>query len=233
MQENVNIAAEIISAIISTAIGTPLAYGGSLVKRKIERRILFRRIKKREAYLKKKHEKNFELLNKMDKGSFYEWLKEKRTIGRILSFSNAEDVCNISAEQMRHSRESFFKDAFYMAQIHDLREKEELRTVLNDLFAYVDELFWNTLDEKNVFLYKKCVLEIREFIRELTEDIMQEIQYHGSFAEYIDNQKVLQEVPFKLDYRSGEIPFVGRIKELKEIFCKDPQNLAKQRITPH
>lgn len=51
MQENVNIAAEIISAIISTAIGTPLAYGGSLVKRKIERRILFRRVKKREAYL--------------------------------------------------------------------------------------------------------------------------------------------------------------------------------------
>ena len=104
-----------------------------------------------------------------------------------------------------------------MAQLQSLREKEELRKALNDLFQYVDELFWESLDEKDVFLYKKCVLEIRQSISKFTEDLIQEIQYHGSFAEYIDNQKVIQEIPNKLDYRSEEIPFAGRTEELKEI----------------
>ena len=78
------------------------------------------------------------------------------------------------------------------------------------------------------FFYKKCVLEIRQLIREFTEEIIREIQYHGSFAEYIDNQKVGQKVQFKLDYRSEEIPFVGRTAEFGEIdaFCASEKQIS-------
>ena len=50
-----------------------------------------------------------------------------------------------------------------------------MRKVLNDLFQYVDDLFWKTLDEKDVFIYKKYILEIRQSISEFTEDIIREI----------------------------------------------------------
>ena len=73
----------------------------------IEKKVLIRRIRNRQKYLKGKYEKSFEPLKKLDKGSFFEWLKEKRTISRILSFCNAEDTGNINIEQMRHSKEVF------------------------------------------------------------------------------------------------------------------------------
>ncbi|MBD5512104.1 MAG: hypothetical protein HDR08_12790, partial [Lachnospiraceae bacterium] len=213
MLEGLNVLADITSAVISTIVAIPLESGSSLIKRKIEKRTLKKKIRKRAEFLKQKYKDNFERLDKKNKGSLYAWLKEERTIKRILSFCNAEDTDNISKEQMQNCKESFFKDAFNMAQIYDSNEKEELRVVLNDLFQYVDDLFWKALDEKDVFFYKKFLSETRRS----TSAIIQEMQYHGSFAEYIDNQKVLQEVPFKLDYRSGKIPFVGRESEFEEI----------------
>ena len=228
MPEGFSILAELTSAVIGALTGMLAEHGKSSVIQIIEKKVLIRRIRNRQKYLKGKYEKSFEPLKKLDKGSFFEWLKEKRTISRILSFCNAEDTGNINIEQMRHSKEVFFTDAFHMAQAHDFCEKEELRKVLNDIFLYVDELFWKTLDEKDVFLYKKCVLEIRQLIREFTEEIIREIQYHGSFAEYIDNQKVGQKVQFKLDYRSEEIPFVGRTAEFGEIdaFCASEKQIS-------
>lgn len=49
----------------------------------------------------------------------------------------------------------------------------------------------------------------------------------GSFAEYIDSQRILQTVYHKLDYRSEEIPFVGRGEALKEIeeFCSSDEKI--------
>lgn len=228
MAQELTLLSEVSSAVIGTIIGMPMEAGDGFIKRTIERKLLVRKIRQREKYLKNKYENNFASLNIMNSKLFYEWLKEKGTIYRILSFSNTEDISNISIEQMRNSKEYFFMDAFKMAEIHDLHEREKLRNVLNDLFQYVDDLFWKTLDEKDVFIYKKCILEIRQSISEFTEDIIREIQYHGSFAEYIDNQKVVQEVPYKLDYRSEEIPFVGRIEELKEIddFCSTDAQIS-------
>ncbi len=228
MPEGFSILAELTSAVIGAITGMLAEHGRSSVMQKIGKKALIRKIRAREKYLKEKYEKSFEALKKLDGGSFYEWLKERRTISRILSFSNAEDTGNINMEQMRHSRECFFTDAFHMAQAHDYNEKEELRKVLNDLFLYVEELFWGALDEKDVFLYKKSIGEIRELISKYTGDIIREIQYHGSFAEYIDNQKVMQKVPFKLDYRSEEIPFVGREKEFGEIdaFCASEKQIS-------
>ena len=221
MSEDFNILSKIVDVVISIISGMPLEHGSNLVKQKIEKAILEKKIRKREKYLVGKYKDNFNLLNKADMNALCEWLKEKRTIKRILSFSNAEDIENISIEQMRHSKENFFADAFRVAQIHNMCDKEELRIVLNDLLHYVDELFWKTFDEKDAFIYKKCILEIRQLVSEFTEQIIREIRYHGTFAEYIDSQKTLLEVPFKLDYRSEEIPFVGRTKEFKEIdaFC--------------
>ena len=228
MSEGFSILAELTSAVIGTITGMLAEHGKSSVMQKIGKKALIRKIRAREKYLKKKYEKSFEALKKLDGDSFYEWLKERRTISRILSFSNAEDTGNINMEQMRHSRECFFTDAFHMAQARDFNEKEELRKVLNDLFSYVDELFWGALDEKNVFLYKKSIGEIRELISKYTGDIIREIQYHDSFAEYIDNQKVMQKVQFKLDYRSEEIPFVGRTEEFGEIdaFCASEKQIS-------
>ncbi len=228
MPEGFSILAELTSAVIGTITGMLAEHGKSSVMQKIGKKALIRKIRAREKYLKKKYEKSFEALKKLDGGSFYEWLKERRTISRILSFSNAEDTGNINMEQMRHSRECFFTDAFHMAQARDFNEKEELRKVLNDLFLYVDELFWGALDEKDVFLYKKSIGEIRELISKYTGDIIREIQYHDSFAEYIDNQKVMQKVQFKLDYRSEEIPFVGRTEEFGEIdaFCASEKQIS-------
>lgn len=228
MPEGFSILAELTSAVIGAITGMLAEHGKNSVMQKIEEKALIRKIRNKEKYLRGKYEKSFEPLKKLDKGSFYEWLKEKGTISRILSFSNAEDTGNLNIEQMRHSKEVFFTDAFHMAQARDFCEKEELRKVLNDIFLYVDELFWKILDEKDVFLYKKCVLEIRQLIREFTEEIIREIQYHGSFAEYIDNQKVGQKVQFKLDYRSEEIPFVGRTAEFGEIdaFCASEKQIS-------
>ena len=228
MSEGFSILAELTSAVIGTITGMLAEHGKSSVMQKIGKKALIRKIRVREKYLKKKYEKSFEALKKLDGDSFYEWLKERRTISRILSFSNAEDTGNINMEQMRHSRECFFTDAFHMAQARDFNEKEELRKVLNDLFSYVDELFWGALDEKNVFLYKKSIGEIRELISKYTGDIIREIQYHDSFAEYIDSQKVMQKVQFKLDYRSEEIPFVGRTEEFGEIdaFCASEKQIS-------
>ena len=228
MPEGFSILAELTSAVIGAITGMLAEHGKSSVMQKIGKEALIRKIRTREKYLKKKYEKSFEALKKLDGGSFYEWLKERRTISRILSFSNAEDTGNINIEQMRHSRECFFTDAFHMAQARDFNEKEELRKVLNDLFLYVDELFWGSLDEKDVFLYKKSVGEIRKLINENTGKIIQAVQYHDSFAEYIDNQKTEQKVPFKLDYRSEEIPFVGREKEFGEIdaFCASAKQIS-------
>ncbi len=228
MSEGFSILAELTSAVIGTITGMLAEHGKSSVMQKIGKKALIRKIRAREKYLKKKYEKSFEALKKLDGDSFYEWLKERRTISRILSFSNAEDTGNINMEQMRHSRECFFTDAFHMAQARDFNEKEELRKVLNDLFSYVDELFWGALDEKNVFLYKKSIGEIRELISKYTGDIIREIQYHDSFAEYIDSQKVMQKVQFKLDYRSEEIPFVGRTEEFGEIdaFCASEKQIS-------
>lgn len=228
MLEDFNILAELESAVISIIVGMPLESGNGLVTRVIIKKFLKKKIRKRQEYLKNKYEYIFELLNRMNKSSFYEWLKEKRTINRIISFSNAKDINNISGEQMQLSKESFLADAFKIAEAHDLHEKEELRKILNELLQYVDELFWKTISEQDAFIYKKIILEIRQSVRESTEEIIREIQYHDSFAEYIDNQKVLQEVPFKLDYRSKAIPFVGRIKELKEIdaFCASGKQIS-------
>ena len=228
MLEEFNILAELTSAVIGAITGILVEDGKSLGWKKIKEKRLIRKIRKREKYLKRKYEKSFEALKKFDGGSFCEWLEEKRTINRILSFSNAEDVSNISTEQMRYSRECFFEEAFKEAQVRDFSEKEELRKVLNELFRYVDELFWGALDEKNVFLYKKSIGEIRELISKYTGDIIREIQYHDSFAEYIDNQKVMQKVQFKLDYRSEEIPFVGRTEEFGEIdaFCASEKQIS-------
>ena len=227
MLEEFNILAELTSAVIGAITGILVEDGKSLGWKKIKEKRLIRKIRKREKYLKRKYEKSFELLNDRGRDSFCEWLEEKRTINRILSFSNAEDVSNISTEQMRYSRECFFEEAFKEAQVRDFSEKEELRKVLNELFRYVDELFWGALDEKDVFLYKKSVGEIRELIDGQTKKIDQKIEYHGSFAEYIDNQKVEQKVPFKLDYRSEEIPFVGRTEEFGEIdaFCASEKQI--------
>ena len=227
MLEEFNILAELTSAVIGAITGILVEDGKSLGWKKIKEKRLIRKIRKREKYLKRKYEKSFELLNDRGRDSFCEWLEEKRTINRILSFSNAEDVSNISTEQMRYSRECFFEEAFKEAQVRDFSEKEELRKVLNELFRYVDELFWKTIDEKNVFLYKKSVGEIRNLINGQTEKIIQAVQYHGSFAEYIDNQKTEQKVPFKLDYRSEEIPFVGRTEEFGEIdaFCASEKQI--------
>lgn len=49
----------------------------------------------------------------------------------------------------------------------------------------------------------------------------------GSFAEYIDSQRVFQTVYHKLDYRSEKIPFVGRKEALKEIeeFCSSDEKI--------
>lgn len=104
-----------------------------------------------------------------------------------------------------------------MAEIHDLHEREKLRNVLNDLFQYVDDLFWKTLDEKDVFIYKKCILEIRQSISEFTEDIIREIQYHGSFAEEHTDNEEIQTV-----YASGLVNLVCEEKspEQKEIIDK-------------
>ena len=228
MLEEFNILAELTSAVIGAITGILVEDGKSLGWKKIKEKRLIRKIRKREKYLKRKYEKSFELLNDRGRDSFCEWLEEKRTINRILSFSNAEDVSNISTEQMRYSRECFFEEAFKEAQVRDFSEKEELRKVLNELFRYVDELFWGALDEKDVFLYKKSVGEIRNLINGQTEKIIQAVQYHGSFAEYIDNQKVEQKVPFKLDYRSEEIPFVGRTEEFGEIdaFCASEKQIS-------
>ncbi|MEY8326085.1 hypothetical protein AALB47_19565 [Lachnospiraceae bacterium 54-11] len=228
MPEGFSILAELTSAVIGTITGMLAEHGKSSVMQKIGKKALIRKIRAREKYLKKKYEKSFEALKKLDVGSFCEWLEEKRTINRILSFSNAEDVSNITTEQMRYSRECFFEEAFKEAQVRDFSEKEELRKVLNELFRYVDELFWRALDEKDVFLYKKSIGEIRELISKYTGDIIREIQYHDSFAEYIDNQKVMQKVQFKLDYRSEEIPFVGRTEEFGEIdaFCASEKQIS-------
>jgi len=228
MMENLNIFEELASAIIGFIVDIPLERGNSLVKGIIARKILEKKIRKRQEYLKNKYENKFESLNKMEMDSFYEWLREKGTIKRIMSFSNADDLCNISTEQIRYSKEHFFADSFKMAQVHDLYEKEELRKMLNDLFQYIDELFWMNMNELDVFIYKKCVSEIKQSIKESTEEIIWKIQYHDSFAEYIDNQKVLLEVPFKLDYRSQKIPFVGRENELKEIeeFCASERQIS-------
>ena len=228
MSEGFSILAELTSAVIGTITGMLAEHGKSSVMQKIGKKALIRKIRVREKYLKKKYEKSFEALKKFDGGSFCEWLEEKRTINRILSFSNAEDVSNITTEQMRYSRECFFEEAFKEAQVRDFSEKEELRKVLNELFRYVDELFWRALDEKDVFLYKKSIGEIRELISKYTGDIIREIQYHDSFAEYIDSQKVMQKVQFKLDYRSEEIPFVGRTEEFGEIdaFCASEKQIS-------
>ncbi len=227
MLEEFNILAELTSAVIGAITGILVEDGKSLGWKKIKEKRLIRKIRKREKYLKRKYEKSFELLNDRGRDSFCEWLEEKRTINRILSFSNAEDVSNITTEQMRYSRECFFEEAFKEAQVRDFSEKEELRKVLNELFRYVDELFWGALDEKDVFLYKKSIGEIRELIDGQTKKIDQKIEYHGSFAEYIDNQKTEQKVPFKLDYRSEEIPFVGRTEEFGEIdaFCASEKQI--------
>ncbi len=228
MIEALSLAAKITSVISDAVIGILLEHSVGIAGTKAGKKLLARKIRKRELYLKRKYENRFTFLDQMDTDSFYDWLKERRTIERILSFSNAEDIGKISPEQMRFSKECFFTDAFRMAQTHDLHEKEELRKALNELFQYVDELFWKELGEKGVFLYNKCVSEVKQSVRELAEEVAREIRYHGSFAEYIDNQKVLQKVPFKLDYRSEEISFFGRTKELKElaIFCDSGEQIS-------
>lgn len=228
MPENLNILAELTSNIISFIVGMPLECGNSIVNGIIARKVLEKKIRKRQKYLISKYENKLELLNRMDKDYFYKWLKEKETINRIVSFSNAKYICNISTEQMQHSKEIFFADSFKMANVHDLYEKEELRKMLNDLFQYIDELFWKTIDENDVFIYKKCVLELKQSVRKSTEEIIYKIKYQDSFAEYIDNQKVLLEVPFKLDYRFKNIPFIGRTEELKEIeaFCASEKQIS-------
>ena len=228
MSENFDILAELTGAVIGAATGILAEDIKGLAWKKIKEKRLIRKIRKREKYLKSKYEKSFELLNDRGKDSFCEWLEDKRTINQILSFSNAKDVSNISMEQMQYSRECFFEEAFKEAQVCGFSEKEELRKVLNELFRYVDELFWGALDEKDVFLYKKSVGEIRELIDKQTEKADRKIEYHDSFAEYIDNQKAGQKVPFKLDYRSEEIPFVGREKEFGEIdaFCASEKQIS-------
>ena len=103
--QNFNVLSEITSAVI----GILLEDGKNFIKQKIAGRSLVKKIKKREKYLINKYKENFYLFNKISNSSFYEWLKEKQTIKRILSFSNAEDIDNISVEQMKHSMEIFLR----------------------------------------------------------------------------------------------------------------------------
>lgn len=233
MLKNFDIPAELSNAVISTIVGIILENNVNIVRRSMKKQILVKTIRKREKFLISKYKDRFSLFHKINQDSFYRWLKEKETIKRILSFNNAEDTNNINTEQMRYCKELFFIDAFNKAGVYDLCEKEELRELLNDLFEYVDELLWKSLDEEAVVVYKKCVLEIRQSIGEFTENIIREIHYHASFAEYIDSRKVLQDVPFKLDYRSEKIPFAGRTEEFKKLdaFCASKRQISWLTIT--
>lgn len=229
MLNDYNILSEIASAVIGFVSELSLNSGFILTREKIEKFFLIQKFKKKEKELIKKYTdySNSFYIEKVNK-SFYRWLKEKKTIYRIMSFSNTKNMFNMDIEQMLYSKEIFLNDACNIAEIYNLNEKEKLRNILNDIMQYVDELFWKDLDEKNVYLYKNCILQIRELIEKFTENIIQEIQYNGSFAEYINNQKVIQETQYRLDYRSEEIPFVGRRKELSEIqdFCNSDQQIS-------
>lgn len=112
MMENMGIAAKILDAIFGSVIGIISEHTAGIAGIKAGKKLLERKIKKREAYLKRKYEKQLEFLNQINEDAFYDWLKEKRTIERILSFSNAADVANISPEQMRLSKECFFQMHF-------------------------------------------------------------------------------------------------------------------------
>ena len=219
IMEGFSFLTEFCGGVIGYFASIPLDGVKNVVSNKIRKFVFEYNIKKRANYLNSKIFKDeFDSQREVLKNqNMIKWLCEQSTIKRLISFSSISDAKNINAEQLVFFKQQFFLDAYKMADAERPSEKENIKLFLTELIEYINQLFWKTINEKQGFLLKKSCESIFNFIRQSNAELIEQIKYIGTFAEYIDLQKAQQKTDFVLDYRSESIPFTGRETEFKEL----------------
>ena len=116
-------------------------------------------------------------------------------------------------------------------------EENIINSYLEVFLQIVEDYYVEKIEDKTWFLAGKTVEEaaalVEEYIKKAENKIVDAVQYHGSFAEYIDGIKQAPDNTNAFHYRNELLRFHGREAELKILreFIESDEELSWIAIT--
>ena len=153
-------------------------------------------------------------------------------------FDKITPCFNLPEKRQRdYARRSLLEAVYSEAGANTVAEKSIINSYLKDFLQIVEEYYVEKIEDKTWFLAGKTVEEVaalvEEYIKKAENKIVDAVQYHGSFAEYIDGIKQAPDNTNAFHYRNELLRFHGREAELKILreFIESDEELSWIAIT--
>ena len=135
------------------------------------------------------------------------------------------------------AEEQLFIEAYYYAKAETQNQKQIVYHYLKVLLNIVEKHFLDQIDDKQWFLGQYTLNEIQVLLTSelsvLTTQLTERIDYHGSFAEMIDNMEQEPSNTYQFHYRNEKIRFHGRQAEMAALteFVEEDKKISIAIIT--
>ena len=153
-------------------------------------------------------------------------------------FDKVTPCFNLPEQRQRNfARRSLLEAVYSEAGANTDAEEKIIKSYLEVFLQIVEDYYVEKIEDKTWFLAGKTVEEaaalVEEYIKKAGNKIVEAVQYHGSFAEYIDGIKQAPDNTNAFHYRNELLRFHGREAELKILreFIESDEELSWIAIT--
>ena len=178
-----------------------------------------------------------DILMNLGEDEWFDFIKVNQYIKEHL-FDKVTACFNLPEEYQRdRARKNLIEIVYNEAGADTTAKKKAVYHYIQIFFQIINFYYLDKIDGREWFLAGKTVEEIKSFvekyIKETENKIVKTVQYHGSFAEYIDGIMPPPDNENILHYRNELLRFRGRETEMEMLqrFVEDDEKLLWMAVT--